>query len=66
MLRNDDREYQYYSKLMDAIELVHVENCVIMGTLCRMFLKDEDFKDVQGKTIREWNDTFKQIRDNWS
>ena len=50
---------EYYSKLFDAIELIHAENVLIMSALLKM-------NSIDNKTINKitdsWDERLKEIR----
>lgn len=50
---------------MNALELVHTENVIIMSTIYKLFFKKDVGEDLVDKTTREWNNCFKDIRNNW-
>lgn len=49
---------------MNALELVHAENIVIMSMLCKLFLTKETGEELANKTTLEWNNVFEKIRNN--
>lgn len=65
MGNREEREYQYYCNLMNALELIHTENVVVMSTICKLFFTKKTGEELAEKTAREWDNAFKQIRNNW-
>ncbi len=59
--RNDE----YYSKLFDAIEIVHAENVMIMQGLIKLFNTDANSDKIQKACddIQDcWEEKFRDIR----
>lgn len=50
---------------MNALELIHTENVVVMSTICKLFFTKKTGEELAEKTAREWDNAFKQIRNNW-
>lgn len=56
-----DKEYTH---LMDAIELIHIENKTIMKTIVCVLLDGDNKKEILS-LVDKWDKEFDNIRKHW-
>lgn len=54
-----------YTKIMDAIEILHAENLVLMSTVLQLHLKHEQADQLYKDMEELWNKKLDDVRKNW-
>lgn len=58
-------DYEYYSKIFDAVELVHKENVVLAQSIMRLAKNGHNNYDIEmlcDELESKWNEAFRDIR----
>ena len=55
-------EKNHYKNLLDALEVIHLENVAIMETLIRLSMDKKNAEEFIKMTSDNWKKTFKDLR----